>query len=163
MATKALSDYHEPLRILLGDEGDSTAGFDWQAERLTAALRSVIAMGFLPGVTLEPNGGNPSEELAEAPAHVDTGSYLIAKAAHLLTAGEHAETIRTRGVSVGSQPTAVRDRLHVIEYILEEVESRGNVCSTTATSNETPGLFSGSSDLMTEIHACLQEHGLCCE
>jgi len=104
-----------------------------------------------------------ADNLAEEPIHIDTGAYLVAKAAHLMTSGERAETIRTRGISVGTQPTAVRDRLHVIEYILEEVESRGNVCSTTATSAANPGLFAGSTDLITELKFCLTEHGLCCE
>jgi hypothetical protein len=162
MATKALTDYHDALRILLGDEGDSIAGYDIQSERLDAALRAVVTMGYVPCLSLDPDN-TPATHLAEAPIHIDTGAYLVAKAAHLMTAGDHAEMIRTRAFSVSSQPTAVRDRLHVIEYILEEIESRGNVCSTTATSNENPGLFAGSTDLITELKFCLSEHNLCCE
>jgi hypothetical protein len=157
---KPLSDYHEALRTILGDEGDSVAGFDFEDERLTASLRSVILLGFVPCLSLD--DADPSA-LSSAPVHVDTGAFLVVKAAHLLTAGDHAEAIRTRAMSIASQPTAVRDRLHVLEYLLEEIESRGNVCATTANSSSLPGLFAGSTDLMTELKACVQEHNLCCE
>lgn len=158
MAELALSDLHEPLRLLLGDEGDSVAGYDIDAERLDAALRSVIVLGHLPCAAL--NGAK--DALAETPSHQDTLAFLVTKAAHLFAGGERAEMIRTRAMSVSTQPTAVRDRLHLIEFLLEEIESRGNVCGSAT--NATTGLFEASEDYMTHIEACLSDPppDLCC-
>lgn len=152
MPAVPLSSYHESLRTLLGDEGSSAGGWDIPDERLNALLRTAVK-AFLPCLRINPSNVN---ELAEAPIHPDTEAYLVTKSAHIMTGGEKAMSIKTRAISVSSQPTAIRDRLHFIEYLLEEIESRGNVCSTT-TANATPGLFATSEDFTTYVRSVLAE------
>jgi len=152
MPAKNLSDFHESLRTILGDEGSSVAGWDIPDEKLNALLRTAVK-GFVPCLTI--NGSNPNQ-LVDAPIHQDTEAYLVTKAAHIMVGGTKAMAIKTRAMSVSSQPTAIRDRLHFIEYLLEEIESRGNVCSTT-TANATPGLFATSEDFTTYVRSVLAE------
>jgi|GEM_PF-4840904 len=159
MPELAFADLHEPLRLLLGDEGDSVAGYDITEERLNAALKSVLTLGHVPCASLNGSG----DGLAETPAHQDTIAFLVTKAAHLFTGGERAESIRTRAMTITTQPTATRDRVHLIEYLLEEIESRGNVCGPATSA--APGLFSTSEDFITHVELCLSDPppDLCCE
>lgn len=140
-----LSDYYEALRTLLGDEGDADVGYDWTEDKLLGGLRTVISLNYVGCLSLADTPGR--DHLAEAPKHPDTIAYLITKAAHLMTGGEKAESFKTRALSFGSQPTALRDRLHYIEYLLEEIESRGNVCGPAGDAQ--PGLFATSEDFVT--------------
>lgn len=140
-----LSTFHEAVRALIGDEGDAVAGYDYQESQLNGALRTVVRMGFVPCLALDPQD---QESLADAPANPDTWAYLVAKAAHILIGGETPVSIRTRAISVLADPAARRDSLAYIESMLSEIDGRGNVCGL-ATDTVTKGLFGTVGDVVT--------------
>lgn len=145
MAAYALSNFHEAVRALIGDEGDLPTGYDYQESQLDAALRTVVRMGFLPCLALD--ALNPAK-LADPPSNPDTWGYLAAKAAHILIGGETPVSIRTRALSVLSDPAARRDSLSYIEAMLCEIDSRGNLCGS-ATATTVKGLFGTVGDVVT--------------
>lgn len=152
---KQLSDYHEALRTLLGDDGDSIGGYDYHDERLDAALRSVVNLGYLPCVRLDVTSGTPPTALESDPVHADTNAYLVVKAAHLLSspAAGGMASVRTRAISVTVQPMALRDNLFFIESLLAEIDERGNVCATAASSDNAGGIQT-SQDVTTWAVMC---------
>jgi hypothetical protein len=145
MSAYALSNFHEALRALIGDEGDVVAGYDYAASQLDGALRTVVRMGFLPCLALDPGD---AESLAQAPANADTWAYLVAKAAHLLCGGQTPVSIRTRALSVMTDPAARRDSLAYIESMLSEIDARGNVCGAAGEITH-KGLFGTVGDVVT--------------
>ena len=145
MPAYALSNFHEAVRALIGDEGDSVAGYDYQAAQLDGALRTVIRMGFVPCLAVD---SSAADSLAAAPLNADTWAYIVAKAAHLLIGGETPVSIRTRAISVLADPAARRDSLAYIESMLSEIDARGNVCGL-ATDTTAKGLFGAVGDVVT--------------
>lgn len=145
MPAYPLSNFHESVRALIGDEGDSVGGYDYLAEQLDGALRSVVRMGFVPCLAID---AQDSAALAAEPVNADTWGYLVAKAAHILVGGETPVSIRTRALSVLADPAARRDSLAYIESMISEIDARGNVCGL-ATDTATKGLFGAVGDVVT--------------
>jgi hypothetical protein len=141
MPAYELSNFHEAVRSLAGDQGDLATGYDLLDEQLDAALRTVVRMGFLPCLTLDDAG-----RLAEAPPNADTWGFLAAKAAHILIGGDTPVSIRTRAISLLADPAARRDSLAYIESMLSEIDARGNLCATTTGFK---GLFGAVGDVIT--------------
>lgn len=139
-----LSTFHEAVRSLIGDEGDLATGFDVADVQVSAALRTVVRMGQVPSVRMSSDPG----ALAAEPVNPDTWGYLVAKAAHVLIGGAQPVTIRTRALSLSSDPAARRDSLTFLESMISEIDARGNV-GGLATDTGTKGLFGTMSDLMT--------------
>ena len=145
MAAYPLSYFHEAVRALLGDEGDAVAGFDVQDAQINGSLRTVVRMGFVPCLLLDP--ANDAQLLAP-PANADTWAYLVAKAAHILIGGDTPISIRTRALSVMADPAARRDSLAYIESMLSEIDARGNVCGSASDTGH-KGLFGAVGDVVT--------------
>ncbi len=144
MSVYALSNFHEAVRALVGDEGDTATGFDVADAQVDAALRTVVRMGQVPSLLM----GATTDVLQAAPGNPDTWGYLVAKAAHILIGGAQPVSIRTRALSLSSDPAARRDSLTFIEAMISEIDARGNVGGTAAdTGNK--GLFGTMTDLMT--------------
>ena len=139
-----LNNFHDALRAILGDEGSDAAGYDYSTEQLDRALASVINMGFVPCLALDPQTGG----LVSAPANPDTWGYLVAKAAHLLVGGVTPTSFRTRALSVTVEASGRRDTLAHIEAMVSEIDARGNVCGL-ATDTEAKGLFGTVEDVVT--------------
>jgi hypothetical protein len=156
MGAKALEDYHEAVRLLVGDGGDGTVGYDYTTDQVNGALRTVVRLGFVSCVELSEDGLSLTEE----PAHADTGAFLAAKAAHILMGGEKAQSLRTRALTVTTLPASYRERIHYIESLLEEIETRGNVCATSAAGNADSG-FASDQDFITR--ACMPYCACECE
>lgn len=145
MPAYALSNFHESVRALIGDEGDAVGGYDYLEAQLNGALRSVVRMGFIPCLALDSQDAN---KLAAEPPNPDTWGYLVAKAAHILVGGETPVSIRTRALSVLADPAARRDSLAYIESMLSEIDARGNICGLI-TDTTTKGLFGAVGDVVT--------------
>lgn len=141
-----LSEFHEAVRALLGDEGDEIEGYDYRAAQLDSALRTVVRMGFLPCLSLD--SGSPPVALVEAPANPDTWAYLAAKAAHILVGGSSPVSFRTRALSVTTEAAARRDTLSYIEKMISDIDARGNVCGKS-TDVSHKGLFAAVGDVIT--------------
>lgn len=140
-----LSNFHEALRALVGDEGSPAAGYDYVDEQLDGALRTVVRMGWLPCLSV--SSADPSKLEAEPP-NPDTWGWLVAKAAHILIGGETPVSIRTRAISVLADPAARRDSLAYIEAMLSEIDARGNLCGPAG--SVAPGsLFGAVGDVVT--------------
>jgi hypothetical protein len=148
MAAYSLTEFYESVRTLLGDEGDSVAGFDYTDAQISGALRSVVRMGFLPCLALA-TGSNP-ETLTDAPPNPDTWGFLAAKAAHILIGGALQESIKTRAIAVSVNPLARRDAVFFLETMLSDLDARGNLCGT-AEDTAHKGLFATQGDVMTYI------------
>ena len=101
-------------------------------------------MGFIPSLAM----GSASDALAAAPSNPDTWGYLVAKAAHILVGGAQPVNLRTRAISLSSDPSARRDSLSYIEAMLSEIDSSGNV-GGSASDTSVKGLFGTMTDLMT--------------
>lgn len=144
MAAYALVNFHEAMRALLGDEGDPASGYDYVAEQLDGALRTVVRMGFLPCLTIAPDSGY----LTDAPVNPDTWGYLVARAALLMLGGAAPINIRTRAISVSSDAGARRDSLAAVEAMVCEIDARGNVCGAAGDTGH-KGLFSSVGDVVT--------------
>ena len=142
-----LSQFHEALRALVGDEGDLATGYDYSEAQLSAALRSVVRMGFVPSLVM----GTTTDALAAAPVNPDTWGFLVAKAAHILIGGATPVNLRTRAISLSSDPSARRDSLAYIEAMLSDIDARGNV-GGLATDTTTKGLFGTMADVVTYCH-----------
>lgn len=147
-----LQNFHDALRIILGDEGSPAAGYDYSTEQLDRALAAVVSMGFVPSLALD---SQPSA-LVAAPANPDTWGYLVAKAAHLLVGGITPTSFRTRALSVTVEASGRRDTLSHIEAMVSEIDARGNV-GGLATDTEHKGLFGTVEDVITRCrlgHHC---------
>ncbi len=145
MPAYALSNFHEAVRALMGDEGNIVGGYDILDAQLDGGLRTVVRMGFVPCLSLDPAN---SAQLVDAPINPDTWAYLAAKAAHILIGGDTPISIRTRALSVLADPAARRDSLAYIESMLSEIDARGNVCGL-ATDTGHKGLFGAVGDVVT--------------
>lgn len=143
-----LSDFHEAVRILLGDGGDVVSGFDYPSAQLDGALRTVVRMGSLPCLALVP-GSNP-EFLVAAPANADTWGYLAAKAASFLIGGSVQESVRTRAMSILIDPASRRDAVTYLDTLLSDLDARGNLCGTAEDTSH-KGLFGTADDFITAI------------
>ena len=139
-----LSTFFESLRALVGDEGDLATGYDYSDSQLSAALRTVVHMGFVPSLSI----GSKPDVLANAPGNPDTWGFLVAKAAHILIGGATPVSLRTRAISLETNPSARRDSLTYIELMLSDIDARGNVGGTSA-DTEFKGLFGTITDVMT--------------
>lgn len=144
MSAYLLSNFHEAVRALVGDEGDLATGYDYSEAQLSAALRTVVRMGQVPSLAM---AATP-DALAAEPGNPDTWGYLAAKAAHVLIGGATPVNLRTRAISLSTDPSARRDALAYIEAMLSEIDARGNV-GGTAQDTGTKGLFGTMMDLMT--------------
>ena len=151
MTPYELSNFHETVRTLLNDGGDSVEGWDFTDAQLNAALRSVVRMNFLPCLALA-GGANPVT-LADAPPNPDTWGYLAAKAAHLMIGGGMDENIKTRAISISVNPVSRRDAVTFIETMLSDLDARGNLCGT-ATDTSHKGLFATQGDVITYVAIC---------
>lgn len=163
MPAYALSEFHEAVRTILGDGGDTVDGWDYPDAQLDAALRSVVRMGFLPCLALS-TGSNP-DTLVAAPPNPDTWGYLAAKAAHLMVGGSMDENIRTRAIAFSVNPISRRDAVSFIDTMLADLDARGNLCGT-ADDTSHKGLFATQGDVITYIHICPPPFGIpnpCCE
>lgn len=129
----------------MGDEGDLATGFDYVDAQINGALRTAVRMGHVPCLSLAV--GDP-ESLAAEPSNPDTWGYLVAKAAHILIGGQTPISIRTRALSVMSDPAGRRDSLSYIETMLSDIDSRGNVCGS-ASDTSSKGLFGTVGDVIT--------------
>ncbi|NQX02893.1 hypothetical protein HQ447_19725 [bacterium] len=143
MALYALTNFHESVRALLGDEGDLASGFDYVDAQLNAALRTVIRAGYLPCLSL-----NGMDNLLSAPLNPDTWGFLAAKAAHILIGGATPVSIRTRALSVMADPAGRRDSMSYIETMLSDIDARGNVCGGAGDTSH-KGLFGSVADVVT--------------
>lgn len=143
MAAYSLVNFHEAVRALLGDEGDAATGFDYRDAQLSAALRTVVQMGHVPGVVLDGR-----DSLAAAPANPDTWGYLVARAAHILIGGAQPVNIRTRALSISADPSGRRDSLSFIETMISDIDARGNV-GGGAGDTSAKGLFGKVEDVAT--------------
>ncbi len=143
MAVYSLTNFFEAQRALLGDEGDDVAGYDFQSAQLAASLRTVVRMGHIPGVTL--SGLN---DLSAEPPNPDTWGYLVARAAHILIGGAAPVNIRTRALSISSDPSGRRDSLSFIETMISDIDARGNV-GGGAGDTGSKGLFGTLADVAT--------------
>lgn len=145
MAELALTDFHEAVRLLVGDRGDVAIGYDYEAEQIDAALRTVVRSGWLPCVAVK--SGDPTK-LDPAPPNPDTWGWLVAKAAHLLIGGDTPISYKTRALSAFQDPAARRDTLTHIEAMLSDIDARGNLCGD-ADSRGNSGLFATVADVAT--------------
>ncbi len=134
--------------MLLGDDGDPTAGYDFVDEQMNGALRTAVRMGRVPGVTLA-TGPNP-EALAAAPANMDTWGFLVAKAVLLMIGGKIDESFKTRAMSVRMDPAARRNAVSFLENEIADIEARGNV-GGTADETTHQGLFATQADVITSL------------
>ena len=139
-----LNNFHEAVRALVGDEGDLATGYDYAEAQLSAALRTVVRMGQVPSLAMAAS----ADALAAEPGNPDTWGYLAARAAHVLIGGATPVNLRTRAISLSTDPSARRDALSYIETMISEIDSRGNVGGTAADTG-TKGLFGTMGDLMT--------------
>lgn len=144
MADYLLDEFHESVRALVGDEGDIATGFDYVDAQLDGALRTVIRMGHVRCLALNP----ARDGLLEAPVNPDTWGMLVAQAALILVGGPQPESIRTRAISVMVDPATRRDALSWIETMISNIDARGNVCGL-ATDTDAKGLFGTISDVVT--------------
>ncbi len=151
MTPYALSNFYETVRTLLNDGGDAVNGWDFPDAQLSAGLRSVVRMGFLPCLALS-SGANP-ETLTDAPPNPDTWGYLAAKAAHLMIGGGMDENIKTRAISISVNPVSRRDAVTFIETMLSDLDARGNLCGS-ATDTSHKGLFATQGDVITYVAIC---------
>lgn len=153
MAAYKLSNFYEQVRALAGDDGDLATGYDYTEEQLEAALRTVVRTGFLHCLAVDPLDNS---QLIAPPPNQDTWGYLAAKAAHILIGGEMPVSIRTRAMSVMTDPAARRDSLAYLESMLSEIDARGNLCGS-ATDIGNQGLFGTAADrvTITRIGGCL--------
>lgn len=147
MAELVISDFHEGMRIALGDEGIA-GSYDFDDARLSAAIRTTVRAGFVPCVAVKP--GDPLK-LDPAPPNADTWGYLLLKSCFLLRGGETPRSITTRSMSVNVQPIARRDSLMALETLISDLEAKGNLCgSATDTSDKT--LFVAVHDFITHVY-----------
>ncbi len=145
MAAIALSQFHEELRVLLGDSGDPVSGYDYTVDQLNAFLRTAARQM----KCMEINPQDPTQ-LLEAPANADTWAYLVARAAYMKVGGSTPENWRTRAVSHTVDAAARRDTIVFLETLLSELDSGGNVCGAAGATERT-GLFAGASDWVTYV------------
>ncbi|RYG98535.1 MAG: hypothetical protein EON58_06850 [Alphaproteobacteria bacterium] len=148
MSAYPLSEFHEAIRTMLGDEGDSAGGYDYVEDQLNGALRTIVRMGFLPCLRL--SGGSNPITLTTAPANPDTWAYLAAKAAWVLAGGGVDHSIRTRAMSFTPSSGSRRDAVEFLASLLSDIDARGNVCGTADDTGH-KGLFACQGDLMTYI------------
>lgn len=148
MPAYALSQFHEAMRTLLGDEGDTVGGFDFVDAQLDGALRTAVRMGRIPGVALSP-GENPVSLVAE-PANMDTWGFLVAKSVLLMIGGKIDESFRTRALSVRMDPAARRNAVSFLENEIAEIQASGNVGGTAADTTY-KGLFATQADVITSL------------
>jgi hypothetical protein len=148
MPAYLLSEFHEGMRTLLGDEGDPVAGYDFVDEQLNGALRTAVRMGRVPGVALS-SSVNP-DSLVAAPANMDTWGYLVAKAVLLMIGGKIDESFKTRALTVRMDPAARRNAVSFLENELANIEASGNV-GGTADDTAYQGLFATQADVITSL------------
>lgn len=152
----AFANFHVALRTVLGDAGTAATGYDYHAEQLDGALATVVNMGFVPCVSVDPSG----EALVEPPVNPATWGFMVAKAAHLLIGGATPESFRTRALSITVEASARRDTLSHIEAMLSELEAGGNVCGV-AGDVAYKGLVGVQEDFITRFkvrHHCHHHH-----
>lgn len=145
MPAFALTNFHEAVRALIGDEGNLAEGFDYRDEQISGALRTVVQSGWLPCLSIDLTD---RESLDVAPPNPDTWGYLVAKAAHVLIGGATPISIRTRALSVLADPAARRDSMSHVEAMLSEIDARGNLCGA-AEDTIHKGLFGTVGDVVT--------------
>jgi hypothetical protein len=146
-----LSEFHEGMRVILGDEGDVSEGYDYLDSQLNAALRTVIRMGRVPGVVLTPT--DPGS-LVSAPANPDTWGFLVASAARLMMSGQEDVNFRTRALSVTADSFGRENRINRVDQLLADLDAGGNV-GGTAEDITHKGLFQSSGDVITSLGFCL--------
>lgn len=147
MAELAISEFHEGMRIALGDEGVA-GSWDFDDDRLSAAIRTTVRAGFVPCVRVK-EGDNT--KLDPAPPNADTWGYLLLKACFMLRGGETPRSVTTRSMSVNVQPIARRDSLTALETLISNLEEKGNLCGKASdTSDKT--LFVAVHDFMTHVY-----------
>ncbi len=147
MAT-ALSDFYQPLRLLLGDNPVATT-FQYEDGQLAAAVRSIIDMGLAPGcLTLTA----PRDAVAaDADARVltpDEFGFLAVNGALLLAGGNmhQPESYRTEVISVRQSAGARRDAMHQLQMLKQRLESEGDLCGSGRAA--AGALFDGQSALI---------------
>lgn len=146
-----LASFHEAMRTVLGDDGDSVEGYEYRDAQLDGALRTVVRMGKVPCLSLVA-GENP-DGLEDAPVNPDTWAYLMASAVLLMVGGVIDENVRTRAMSYRVDTAARREARMFIEDMVSRIEARGNVCGL-ATDTGHKGLFATSGDVFTYVKTC---------
>jgi len=151
MPAYPLSNFHEGVRSLIGDGGNSVEGYDFVDDQVNGALRTAVRMGLVPCLEVDP--GNNAQLLA-APANPDTWGYLVATAAKIMIGGTVDEGVSTRAISIRMDARARANALRFIDDMLADLDAAGNVCGA-AGDRGYKGLFATEADVLTKLRICL--------
>jgi len=139
-----LSEFFEPMRIILGDSKSCAGIYQYSDEQLTSGVRTLIMTGLAPeGISLT---GIPANTITPAPTP-DQFGYLVIKSALLLVAGCEIFSYRTTELSVTRFTEDKRIRINHLMDLLETIEEKGNLGADTGVDS----MFASSEECLTRI------------
>lgn len=144
----AIANFHEAMRAVLGEEGDESIGYEYSENQLSAALRTAVRLGIPNGQSGIAIATADPDELTIEPANPDTWAWLMLRGVFIICGGATAIDVRTRAMSVKTDVRAYRERLETVEYMIGEIDARGNVGGTSLDTGH-KGLFASVQDVVT--------------
>ena len=112
----ALSEFYEPLRLILGDR-DPAGVYEYTDVMLDGAVRSVFRLGRAP-TRYSLTGANISPTLPDGNDY----AQITYESALLLVGGEETINYRTRAISVTRAGDRKRDLLLELRHRLHQIE-----------------------------------------